>query len=436
MDFDVVSLNEHGLKNKQKMQIGGYKSYTKNRFNSNMGGVSVSVKSGDAQNSLKICEGEGDNEYIVTRHNQFYPAINIINVYGCQKTVPVNTIEEKWNKILSEVVKIEMKGENVLLLGDMNVSIGNDIWGVKDNHNDVSTGGNIIRKFLQAGKHILVNNTSVCNGGPFTMVDPANKSRKSVLTQVIVSKALFPLIESMKIDKENKWAPVKATKTRKITSDHFPVILTMKDIPRNTKYSNRKETKTVWNTSKPEGWTKYTSLSTDCSSMDEIANIDPEDVTESMKKILKAQEKIKYQAFEKIKVSNSGPSNPELKKLYQSQNMIYCQVKTKAREDELSAIEEKINEKLCEAQRKVVERELEELHEAQKKGNCGAVFILKAKVFGEKKEGAEAIAIKNPANGNMVYDPEEIKAFSLKYCQELLKDKKPDNEYSFDVGLK
>ena len=66
--------------------------------------------------------------------------------------------------------------------------------------------------FLKAGKHILVNNTSVCKGGPFTRVDPANKSRKSVLTLVIVSKALFPVIESLEIDEENKWAPVKATK--------------------------------------------------------------------------------------------------------------------------------------------------------------------------------------------------------------------------------
>ena len=36
-----------------------------------------------------------------------------------------------------------MNGENVRLLGDMNVSIGNDTWGVKDDHSDVSTGGNI-----------------------------------------------------------------------------------------------------------------------------------------------------------------------------------------------------------------------------------------------------------------------------------------------------
>jgi hypothetical protein len=145
-----------------------------------------------------------------------------------------------------------------------------------------------------------------------------------VLTLVIVSKALFQLIESLEIDKDNRWAPVKATKTRMITSDHFPVILTMKNIPRNNNYSKRKEAKTVWNTNKPEGWTKYSNLTSDCSSLEEIAIDDPEDVTETMKKILKVQEKIKYQAFEKIKVSNSGPTNPELDgKYYEAQTTRY-----------------------------------------------------------------------------------------------------------------
>jgi hypothetical protein len=81
-------------------RIGGYK------FNSTMGGVSVSVKSEDAQNSLKICEGEGDNEYIVTRHSQLYPAINIVNVYGCQKSVPVATIEDLSPELI-QLIRIE-----------------------------------------------------------------------------------------------------------------------------------------------------------------------------------------------------------------------------------------------------------------------------------------------------------------------------------------
>ena len=203
LDVDVVTLNEHGLKNRQKMQISGFKSYTKNRFNSNMGGVSVSIKEEETKNSLKISEGKDDNEYIITRHGKFYPAINIVNVYGCQKSTPVVKLEEKWIQILKEVVKIESKGENVLLLGDMNVSIGNDELGVKGNDGPISHGGHIIRKFLQDGKFVLINNTELTIGGPYTRCDPADASKKSVLTLVIASKALRPFIDSLEIDKDN-----------------------------------------------------------------------------------------------------------------------------------------------------------------------------------------------------------------------------------------
>ena len=37
LDVDIVTLNEHGRKNKQKMKMGGFKSYMKNRFN--QGGI-------------------------------------------------------------------------------------------------------------------------------------------------------------------------------------------------------------------------------------------------------------------------------------------------------------------------------------------------------------------------------------------------------------
>ena len=39
-------------------------------LNSNMGGVSLSVKEGDSQCTLKVGEGKDDDEYIITRHNQ------------------------------------------------------------------------------------------------------------------------------------------------------------------------------------------------------------------------------------------------------------------------------------------------------------------------------------------------------------------------------
>ena len=98
--------------------------------------------------------------------------------------------------------------------------------------------------------------------------------------------------------------------------------------------------------------------------------------------------------------------------------------KNQGRDEEIEEIEIKIGVKLLEEQRKTVEKELDEMKEARKRGNCGAVFKLKARVTGEKKEGAEAVVIKDPANGNLIYDPDKIKTASLEYCKDLLKDKK------------
>ena len=194
--------------------------------------------------------------------------------------------------------------------------------------------------------------------------------------------------------------------------------------------SNRKESRMVWNTSKPDGWKQYNLLSAESTQMEALAVNDNEDVSETMKLFQKAKEKIKYQSFEKIRITSNGPNNPELKKLYDIKTNIYkSQDIANTREEEIDEVEAKISEKLLEAQRKSIEKELEDIREAKKNGRCAAVFKLKAKVAGEKKETAEAIAIKDPVSGAMLYDHEEIKSASLNYCQNLLKDKKPDDEY-------
>ena len=225
------------------------------------------------------------------------------------------------NVILDITNKAKMS--NILLMGDMNVAIGNDELGVKGNDSSISHGGHVIRNFLRDGKYVLVNNTNVAKGGPYTRCDPADKSRKSCLSLVIASKSLMPFIECLEVDKDNKLAPSKATKTRLITSDHFPVIVTLKNIPKNKGKSMKNENRSVWNTKKPDGWATYKLLTSDNTPLDAIANDDTEDVTETLQKIKKAQEKIKYQAFERVKISNKSTKNTELKKLYETKNNLY-----------------------------------------------------------------------------------------------------------------
>ena len=104
-----------------------------------------------AIDTLKVTEGKKENKYGRTRHSQFLTPINIINIYVDLKSwTSLNKIDQKWNKILSEVVKIEARAEAIILLGDMN-----KICLAHQQH--LIMVGNLLRRFLKDANYILIN---------------------------------------------------------------------------------------------------------------------------------------------------------------------------------------------------------------------------------------------------------------------------------------
>ena len=51
------------------------------------------------------------------------------------------------------------------------------------------------------------------------------------------------------------------------------------------------------------------------------------------------------------------------------------------------------------------------------------------KIRGQKKEGAEMIAMKDPESGELVFDPEDLKTTSLNYCVNLLQNTLVDPDF-------
>ena len=73
------------MKNNNLIKIPGFLSYCKNIKASFDGGIASCVKNEVIANTLKISEGDDENEYIITRHDQFFTPINIIIMYGDQE---------------------------------------------------------------------------------------------------------------------------------------------------------------------------------------------------------------------------------------------------------------------------------------------------------------------------------------------------------------
>ena len=69
------------------------------------------------------------------------------------------------------------------------------------------------------------------------------------------------------------------------------------------------------------------------------------------------------------------------------------------------------------------------------KGNTAAVFKTFDKIKGKSKDGPELVAMKDPFTNEFIFSPDELKASSIKYCADLLQNKKIDPNYSEEIEL-
>ena len=220
----VITLNETNLKGKKKLNLNGYKSFNRNRETGNIGGVSTSVANNLVDEVLKVSEGKEGNEYIITRHSQFSKPLNIINIYGdVESRTPLEIIEARWEEIMQEIVKIEARGECLLVIGDLNRHLHSELVISEKSNKRESHGGKLVREFLESEKYVLINGTDLEVNGPYTRYDPKDPnddSKKSVIDLVIVSKCLVNYIVKLEIDKYLQWTPC-----RKLSSDTVIIIL-------------------------------------------------------------------------------------------------------------------------------------------------------------------------------------------------------------------
>ena len=91
-----------------------------------------------------------------------------------------------------------------MMTGDLNKKVGNDELGVRGNHPEISFGGELVRELIASREYIIVNNTEVAIGGPFTRIDPANENKKSCLDLTIISMNLMPYVKELIVDKDRK----------------------------------------------------------------------------------------------------------------------------------------------------------------------------------------------------------------------------------------
>ena len=171
-------------------------------------------------------------------------------------------VEAKWRRLCRDLENIRARNEFAVLSGDLNKWVGSGELGVPGNHPEVSVGGRLLRELLDTRNWVLVNGMgeAIVSGGPFTRLDPATGAL-SCLDLFVVNKELTPYIGGLEIDSERKMGIARVEKNKKrgkfrlVYPDHYPVLLTLKNLPLA---KEKKEEKIVrWNLAKEGGWEEY-----------------------------------------------------------------------------------------------------------------------------------------------------------------------------------
>ena len=253
---DICTWQETGLTGRNQIKINGYHTSLRNRKDfKKMRGVCTAVHKDLKPHTVKVKEGENDEEFIVTRIGHIKPAVNIINVYGkIEDRMESIEVLESWGRIKREVDDIKARNESCVIIGDFNWAIGAGKEGVEGNKPKISPGGKLVRELLEEGEYILANNLKKTMGGPWTWICRADGAIRSCLDLVIISADLEPYLNSMVIDTEFEYAPfrvrkVKKGETRKIYPDHYPIVVKFKNLPTQQIQSERASN---WNLAVPE----------------------------------------------------------------------------------------------------------------------------------------------------------------------------------------
>ena len=410
----VIALNETQLKGRVNIDLKPFTWWNKNRCEKGGGGVATGVAQELKDHTVGAGEGEGKDEYLITRIEAFSPAINVINCYGEQRSTRVEEVEARWRRLLGDMQTIRAKGEHVMLAGDLNKLVGDDELGVPGNSPEVSPGGRLLRGLLATGEWALVNamGEQVVQGGPWTREDPATGGL-SCLDMFVVSEGLRPHVKRLDIDSKRGMAASRVMRqgrgVRRVYSDHYTCLLTLTGLRRKGGEKKEKE-ELKWNLGREGGWEKYEKITEKYK--DKLATIIDEEgltIDEKMNKVRKVDTKIMFSAFGKVQIKTSH-------------------------DDKVNGDEESAEEQLKE-QEKLIEEEILKIKE-DNKCKTSRIWDIRKKVLGGKKAKSEATAVVDPETNKLVVSKKEIQRVTLDYCKATLENNQIDPDFKEEINEK
>ena len=199
-DPTIFCITETHLLEEEKIDVEGYEIYRNDRDNLG-GGVLIGVKL-ELNKITTIVEKSsevGETLWIVIDNQRIKLRIGI--VYAPQESrTSKERLQVMYDKIDKQIMHAKAREQKLLILGDFNCKIGDEITG---NRPEVTKGGKLLLKMTKRNKLYITNSSEKCEG-LWTRVEGATKS---VIDYIIVDEDERESLQEMKIDEGREYSP-------------------------------------------------------------------------------------------------------------------------------------------------------------------------------------------------------------------------------------
>ena len=216
----VIGITETHLLGDEKVEIDGYEIYPNGRDNSG-GGVLIAVR----KELEKICtvveKSKEVAESLWLTIDNGRVKIRVGVVYAPQESrTTTEDFKRMYDQISEQVKQAKERQQKVLLMGDLNCKVGDEIGG---NKREITKSGRLLLKMIKKEKLTILNALDICEG----LWTRTEGESRSVLDYIITDNDSVGAVKSMVIDEKKEFSPVGYLDNKISYSDYNLLIAKM-----------------------------------------------------------------------------------------------------------------------------------------------------------------------------------------------------------------
>lgn len=298
----VVFIQETKLYRKGQIKINEYEIFEQTRDKIHGGGLMIAAH--EALEPVLVTEGDENAEILTVQGNVGGIPVRFMTGYGPQENEILQKKLDFYQKLDEEFQSAKEAEAGIILELDANAKIGPE----KDK---ISPNGQLLLDVVKAHSLTIVNSLPICEGKITRSRITDKLHEKSSIDYIIVCDQMLPFVSKMKIDEEKAFVLTKFSKTKgKIDikeSDHNILICNFEIKVNKAKKSKREE---ILNLKNKEGQQKFFDI-TDSTSILSESFKNNEEITKQTNNWHKNLQRIQYQSFKKIRITNRAKLTEE-----------------------------------------------------------------------------------------------------------------------------